>query len=122
MATFTGNVTIKNVKDTLYINAGNDIDGNDLERLCRNLVANATGKIKIACHTKAAGPDLGNRFSGKEFAALIETNRPCLRTSFKSLPSGGSFPTPYLSLVAKDAPKAKAKASGKQSNGMKFID
>tara|TARA_R110000803_G_scaffold194228_2_gene257245 strand:- start:503 stop:871 length:369 start_codon:yes stop_codon:yes gene_type:complete len=122
MATFTGNTTIKLVKDVLYVNAGNDIDGQDIERLCRNLMANATGKVKIACHTKPAGSDLGNRFTAKEFAALIETNRPCLRTSFKSLASGGSFPTPYLSLTAKDAPKAKAKASGKQSNGMKFID
>jgi hypothetical protein len=119
---FTDTVSIAVVNGVAYVNRGSDIDGNDIERVIRNLIANATGKIEIACHTKAAGENLGNRFSAAKLTTLLETYEPCLRsgwTDFKK--KAGGMTTPYLSLVAIDQPKAKAKKSSKPGSS-KLVD
>jgi hypothetical protein len=119
---FTDTVSIAVVNGVAYVNRGSDIDGNDIERVVRNLIANCVGKVKIACHTKAASPDLGNRFTPAELTTLLETHEPCLRsgwTDFKK--KAGGMTTPYLSLVAVDQPKPKA--SPKKSSGTaKVVD
>jgi hypothetical protein len=119
---FTDTVSIAVVNDVAYVNRGSDIDGNDVERVVRNLIANCVGKVKIACHTKAAGPDLGNRFTPAQLETLLETYEPCLRsgwTDFKK--KAGGMTTPYLSLVAVDQPKPKTKAKPKLG-GTKLVD
>ena len=122
MSIFTNKVSIVVAKGVAYVNNGSDIDGVDLGRVCRNLIANATGKTLIACHTKAAGKDLGNRFTAAEFEDLIAEYEPCLRTSWGKTKSGGSFPSPYMSLVAKDTPKPAAKAKAKGKSNVNVVD
>ena len=109
MKNFTDTVSIAVVNGVAYVNRGSDIDGNDIERVIRNLQANATGKVKIACHTKAAGENLGNRFSAAELTELLAVYTPCLRsgwTDFKI--KAGGMTTPYLSLVSTEQPSEKA--------------
>lgn len=122
MKNFTDTVSIAVVNGVAFVNRGSDIDGNDIERVIRNLIANATGKIKIACHTAAAGENLDNRFSAAELVELLKTYQPCLRsgwTTFKKKPGG--MTTPYLSLVAVDQPKPKA-SPRKPSGTAKVVD
>jgi hypothetical protein len=123
MKYFTDTVSIAVVNGVAYVNRGSDIDGVDVERVTRNLVANAVKGVKIACHTKAAGPDLGNRFTAAELVELLKTYEPCLRcgwTTFKTKPGGMS--TPYLSLVATDNPPPTKTKTARKKGAAKVVD
>ena len=108
------------------MNRGSDIDGNDIERVNRNLKANA-GKGKIALHTKAIdGGKLGNRFTIAEFEKL-EARKDIafvLRsgwTNFKT--RDGGMTTPYLSLVSLTTTEKKITPSkSKKLGATKVVD
>ena len=121
---FTDTVSIAVVNGVAFVNRGSDIDGNDVGRVVRNLIANATGKVKIACHTAAAGEGLGNRFTAAELVELLKTYQPCLRsgwTTFKKKPGG--MTTPYLSLVATEkTPVPVSKATPNKKGAAKVVD
>jgi hypothetical protein len=107
------------------VNRGSDIDGNDIERVNRNLKANA-GKGKIALHTKAIDDGkLGNRFTIAEFEKL-EARKDIafvLRsgwTNFKT--RNGGMTTPYLSLVSLTEEKKITPSKSKKLGATKVVD
>jgi|TARA_R110000823_G_scaffold263333_1_gene383762 hypothetical protein len=123
--TFTDYISIAKVGEVVYVNRGSDISGTDIERVIRNLKANA-GKGKIALHTKAVdGGKLGNRFTVAEFEKL-EARKDIafvLRsgwTNFKT--RDGGMTTPYLSLVSLSTEKKITPSKSKKQGATKVVD